>query len=265
MAINNFIPEVWSASVQTAFAANQVIIPTLTTSFAGEATRGNTVHIIGAVTPTIVDYKDEGRVITAEALADTNLDLLINNEKAFAVKVDDIDVVQAASNFDAWVSAAGRALAEDAESAVIAELVDNGTEISGAAAPTTGAAARKEVLKLRTAMSTAKVPANGRYLAVSPAYAELLLEGLSDVAAAGSDAELRNGVIGRLAGFTVVESPLMTGTGAIAYHEAMVAFVGQLDKIEAVRSANSFADVVRGLNVYGVKVVNAAAVQFVSY
>lgn len=264
MAIDNFIPEVWSASVQTAFAANQVIIPTLTTSFAGEATRGNTVHIIGAVTPTIVDYKAASRVINAEALSDTNLDLLIDNEKAFAVKVDDIDVVQAASNFDAWVAAAGRALAEDAESAVIAELVDGGTELS-TTVPTTGAEARAEVLKLRTAMSAAKVPANGRYLAVSPAYAELLLEGLSDAGFAGSDGELRNGVIGRLSGFTVVESPLMTGTGAIAYHSAMVAFVGQIDKIEAVRSANSFADVVRGLNVYGVKVVNGDAVQFVSY
>jgi hypothetical protein len=264
MAIDNFIPEVWSASVETAFAANQVIIPTLTTSYSGEATKGNTVHIIGAVTPTVVDYKLAGRTITAEALSDTNLDLLIDNEKAFAVKIDDIDAVQAAGSFDAWVSAAGAALAEDAEAAVIAEMVANGTEVS-TTKPATAAAALKEVIAIREALSAAKVPSSGRYLAVSPAYASLLLEALSNVGVAGNDGELRNGVLGRVAGFTVVESPLMTGTGAIAYHEAKVAFAGQLDKVEAIRDASSFADVVRGLNVYGTKVVNAAAVQFVSY
>ena len=264
MAIDNFIPEVWSASVETAFAANQVIIPTLNTSFSGEATKGNTVHIIGAVTPTIVDYKAAGHTITAEALSDSNVDLLINNEKAFAVKVDDIDAVQAAGSFDAWIAAAGAALAEDAESAVIAELVANGTEVS-TTKPATAAAALKEVLALRQAMSVAKVPANGRYLAVSPAYASLLLEGLSNASLAGSDSELRNGVLGSLSGFTVIESPLMTGTGAIAYHEAKVAFVGQIDKVEALRDSSSFSDVIRGLNVYGTKVINAAAVQFVSY
>jgi hypothetical protein len=50
MAIDNFIPEIWSAGVQESFFANQIVIPTLNTAFAGEARKGNTVHIINATT-----------------------------------------------------------------------------------------------------------------------------------------------------------------------------------------------------------------------
>ena len=111
MAIDNFIPEVWAAGVTQSFIANQVVIPTLNTQYSGEATRGNTVHIINATTPTITDYAAAGRSITAEALADTEVQLLINQERAFSVNVDDVDRVQAAGEFNAWTEAAGRALA----------------------------------------------------------------------------------------------------------------------------------------------------------
>jgi hypothetical protein len=264
MAISNFIPEVWSAAVQTAFAANQVVIPTLSTTYAGEARRGNVVKIVGAVTPSIVDYKAAGRVVSAEALSDTLVELLIDQEKAFSVKVDDIDAVQAAGSFDAWVAAAGAALAEDAESAVLAEMLANGTDIS-TSEPVDGAGAKAELLAIRTAMAANKVPSSDRYVAVSPEFAALLISGLSDAAAAGGDNELRNGQVIRLYGMTVVETPLLSGVSAVGYHGATVAFVQQIDTVEALRSETSFSDIVRGLSVYGTKVVRPEAVHFVSY
>lgn len=261
MAIDNFIPEIWAAGVTTAFTANQVVIPTLTATYSGEARKGNTVHIVGAVTPTIVDYKAAGRVINAEALADTEVTLLIDQEKAFSVNIDDVDAVQAAGTFDAWVTSAGRALGEDAESAVIAAMVADATDANAAAAAvTTGAEAKAALLKLRTTMSAAKVPSTGRYAVVSPAFADLLISGLSDAAQAGSAGELRNGLVTRLYGFDVLESALLEGTAAIGYHEAAVAFVSQIDKVEALRNPSKFADIVRGLNVYGTKVTLADAV-----
>lgn len=261
MAIDNFIPEIWAAGVTTAFTSNQVVIPTLTSTFAGEARKGNTVHIIGAVTPTIVDYKAAGRVINAEALADTEVTLLIDQEKAFSVNIDDVDAVQAAGTFDAWVTSAGRALGEDAEAAVLAAMVADATDAnSAAAAVATAADAKAALLKIRTTLTTAKVPAAGRYAVVSPAFADLLIAGLSDVAAAGADNELRNGQVARLYGMNVLESALLEGVAAIGYHEAAVAFVSQIDKVEALRNPSKFADIVRGLNVYGTKVTLADAV-----
>lgn len=264
MAIDNFIPEIWSAGVNSAFQSAQIVIPTLNTQYTGEATRGNTVHIVGAVTPTITDYAAAGRSITAEALADSGVDLLIDQESAFAFKVDDVDRAQAAGSFDAWTSAAGGALAEDAEAYVLAQMIANaGEDLSPAGAIDTADEALTALRAIRTQLSKNKVPAAGRFVAVNPAMADLLIGKLSDAAAAGTDAELRNGVVGNLYGLTVLETPLFaeeTKAVAVGYHGATVGFVSQIEETESLRSQSSFADIVRGLNVYGAKVVRADGV-----
>jgi len=266
MAIDNFIPEVWAAGVTQSFIANQVVIPTLNNAFTGDVVAGNKVHIINATTPTIVDYAGAGRTISAEALNDTEVLLDIDQEKAFSVNVDDVDRVQASSEFAPWVDSAGRALAEDAEDYLLDIMLNNSTDANaGGAGVTDGATALAAIRAIRKEMSAAKVPAAGRYLAVNPDMADLLLSGLSDVSVAGSGDELRNGEIARLFGFTVVESPLLQPGGvarptAIGYHEAMVGFVSQVQSLESLRNPTKFADIVRGLNVYGGKVIKSEAV-----
>lgn len=263
MAIDNFIPEIWAAGVTQSFMANQVVIPTLNTQFTGQVTRGNQVHIINATTPTIVDYKAAGRSITAEALNDTEVLLSIDQEKAFSVNVDDVDKVQASSDFAPWVDAAGKALAEDAESYVLAEMLAGATDANtGAVVIDTPAEARAAVRAVRKAMSNAKVPASDRFMVVNPDFADLLIDGLSDASVAGGTEELRNGQILRLYGFNILESALLdvAGPAAIGYHSGMVAFANQVNSLEALRNPTKFADIVRGLNVYGAKVIKSEAV-----
>tara|TARA_R110000782_G_scaffold96713_1_gene181294 strand:+ start:678 stop:1487 length:810 start_codon:yes stop_codon:yes gene_type:complete len=263
MAIDNFIPEIWSAGVTQSFIANQIVIPTLNTQYDGVATRGNTVHIINATTPTIVDYAAAGRTINAEALSDTEVQLLINQEKAFSVNVDDVDKVQAAGSFNAWTEAAGRALAEDAESFLIATMLAGATDgNSGAVVVDTPDEAKAALRAIRKLMVEAKVPSANRSCVVNPDFADLLLQGLSDVSAAGSSDELRNGVIARLYGMDILESPLVAGStaSAIGYHQDMVAFVNQIGSLESLRNPAKFSDIVRGLNVYGALVVKTEAV-----
>jgi hypothetical protein len=265
MAIDNFIPEVWAAGVTQSFLANQVVIPTLDNAFTGDITAGNKIHVINATTPTIADYSAT-RTITAEALNDTEVTLDIDQEKAFSVNVDDVDRVQASSEFAPWVDSAGKALAEDAENYLIDIMLNNSTQGNpGNVVVDTGAEALAAVRAIRKSMSSAKVPASGRYLLVNPDLADLLLSGLSDVSVAGSGDELRNGVIARLFGFTVVESALLQPGGAarptaIGYHESMVAFANQIQSLESLRNPTKFADIVRGLNVYGGKVLKEEAV-----
>jgi hypothetical protein len=265
MAIDNFIPEVWAAGVTQSFIANQVVIPTLNNAFTGDVVAGNKVHIINATTPTIADYSAT-RTITAEALADTEVLLEIDQEKAFSVNVDDVDRVQASSEFAPWVDSAGRALAEDAEEYLLNTVMLVGAQNANPDDVVVDSAedALTAVRTMRTLMGKAKVPAAGRYLVVSPDFADFLIQGLDDVSVAGQDSELRNGVIGRLYGFTVLESPLMdyegNTNGAIAYHESMVAFVNQIQSLESLRNPTKFADIVRGLNVYGGKVLKNEAV-----
>mgnify|MGYP001407166289 CR=1 FL=1 len=263
MAIDNFIPEIWSAGVTQSFIANQVVIPTLNTQYAGDATRGNTVHIINATTPTITDYAAAGRSITAEALADTEVQLLIDQEKAFSVNVDDVDAVQAAGTFNAWTDAAGRALAEDAEGYVLEQMFSGASDANtGSVVVDTAAEAKAAIRAIRKTMATNKVPSAGRFVVVNPDFADLLLQDLSDVSTAGSSAELRDGQILRLYGMDVIESALTgeTEPAAIGYHQDMVAFVNQIQDVESLRNQTKFADIVRGLNVYGAKVVKSEAV-----
>lgn len=267
MAIDNFIPEIWSAGVTTAFQKAQVIIPSLNTNYTGEARRGNTVHIIGATTPTIVDYAGASRTIDAEALSDTSVDLLIDQEKAFSFLVDDVDRVQAAGSFDAWTSAAGGALAEDAEAAVLAQMLSGaGTNLNtggSAVVIDTADEALAALRAIRTQLTKNKVAAAGRYVAVNPAFADLVVAGLGTNASGLGENELRNGVVARIYGLTVLETPLFaeaTKPVAVGYHDSAVAFVSQIDETESLRAQSSFSDIVRGLHVYGTKVVRSAGV-----
>lgn len=266
MAISNFIPSIWSAGVNTAFQAAQIVIPTLNTAYVGDAAKGNTVKVIGATTPTITDYKGAGRSITAEALTDSSVDLLINQEKAFSFLVDDVDKAQASGSFDAWTAAAGGALAEDAEAYAIAQMISGaGSNLNtggGAVTIDSGAKALAALRAIRTQLTKNKVPAADRYVAVNPAFADLVVAELGGNTNAG-DAELRNGVVAKVYGLTVLETPLFaeaTKAYAVGYHSSAVAFVGQIEATESLRAQTSFADIVRGLHVYGSKVVRSAGV-----
>jgi hypothetical protein len=270
MATDNFIPELWSAGVQTAYFANQIVVPTLNADYDGLASKGNTVHIINAVTPTTIDYKAAGRLIAPSALADTSVDLLIDQERAWALDMDDVDKVQAAGSFTAWTEGAGRSTAEDAEAYAIAQLLagaTNGQESSPVAVDTFEEA-KAALRKIRLVMANNKVPTAGRFVAVNPAFADLLLSGLSDVALAGGSNELRNGQVARLFGMDILETPAFvedTKPVAVGYHEKAAAFVSQIELVEALRNPAKIGDIVRGLNVYGSKVtLPAGVVKYVS-
>jgi cytochrome c-type biogenesis protein CcmE len=264
MAIDNFIPSIWSAALLESFKQSNVLIPTLNTQYEGDARVGNRVRITGIVTPDVQNYAD-GRTLNIDTLEDNQRSLYINQEKAIAFKVDDVDRVQAAGSFESVTTDAGRALAEDAEAFVIETMLDYGTS-AGTSSVDSASDAFDVVVALRKELSKNKVPAGQRYLAVSPEFAALLLsEGskLTSADAAGSAGELRNGVLGSLLGFTVFEHPQIEtdSAAAIAYHGPSVGYVGQIARVESGRMEASFADYIRALNVFGAKVLRDEAVQ----
>ena len=92
-----------------------------------------------------------------------------------------------------------------------------------------GGSAIDAVLAARAELTAAKVPAGGRYLAVSPEVETALLQSPDLVRFDGSgdspNQALREATVGRLFGFTVVSSPAITTKTAIAYHQDAFAFV----------------------------------------
>jgi hypothetical protein len=86
-------------------------------------------------------------------------------------------------------------------------------------------AAYAAVLVARERLTSNLVPLGRRWLACSPSFVTALLgdNRVSAVDASGSSTALRDAVVGRLHGFTVVESPSIDAGAAIAYHESAFA------------------------------------------
>ena len=272
MAIDNFIPEIWEPELETEFHANQIVIPTVRQSFTGILAAGNKVHITGAPDVSIQNYAST-RTLSTESLSDDGLDIDIDQEKAFSFYVDDIDEVQAAGSFEDYTTAAGQALSEDAETYLLNAMLSQSwsLNVTGDSPVTVNsyATAKTAMLNARKHLNRKKVPNVNRFAVVNPDFATYLIDGLSDVALAGGGEELRNGQIARIWGFTVLESPLLGAADGkprfVAYHSDAVGFVSQIQNLEALRATDRFADIVRGLNVYGGKVIRQHAVaSFVS-
>lgn len=266
MAITNYKPAIWHASLFENLHQNTFVISTLNREYEGDIVRGGeSVKITGFSQPTIGTYAG---TITRQALTDSTQSLLIDQKRYYAYLVDDVDKVQAAGSFDAVQRDAGLGLADVAEDYVLTSMIAGGTS-AGVTAVTTLAHADAAVVKIRTGLVKAKVPSTERYLAVNPEAAALLMDGsgsLFKANEAGSDDVIRNGVIGRYRGFTVIESPsaalLNTSKPVfVGYWGRAVAYADQLVQQRANPALDAFGDQIDGLHVYGSKVLRATAVQ----
>lgn len=268
MAVTNFIPEVWSAYILEQYLATNVFAALLDRKYEGEATKGNTVHIPGVVAPTVKDYKAAGRTTSADDISDTGVDLVIDQEKSIDFIVDDIDNAQA--NHDLlplYTEAAGDSLSADADKFIANMLVANATAMPWTSNPTTGDGAFDVFRDARKQLNKANVPDDGLRVAVVNAEMEGLLNGadskLTSYDTSGDTAGLRNATLGQLLRFRVLTSnnlPEMDSPQGVFFHLRAAAFVSQIDEMEGMRAQNKFADRVRGLHVYGGKVVKPTGV-----
>lgn len=265
MAFTHFIPELWSDLLMEAFTAETVFANLVNRQYEGLANKGNVVHIAGVVAPTVKDYKLAGRQTSADAVSDTGVDLLIDQEKAIDFLVDDIDRVQVAGSLEAYTSAGANALAADADKFLADLLVDEGTPLSGSA-PTKADEAFDLIAKALKELTKANVPNVGRVVVVNAEMAYWLRSSgskLTSVDTSGDPAGLRAGTIGNLLGARIVESnnlPDGDDEQFVAFHSSAAAYVSQVDTVEALRDQDSFSDRIRALHVYGGKVVRPTAV-----
>ncbi|MET9516395.1 P22 coat protein - protein 5 domain protein [Streptomyces sp. NPDC002994] len=273
MAITRFRPEVWSARLLVATRKALVYAgPNMVNrDYEGDIQEaGDTVRITSVSDPTIGTYTPNVTVITPEELTDAQRTLTVDQAKYFAFKVDDVDKRQAKGNvMPEAMSRAAYKLA-DVQDQYVAGLYTgiqaaNVIGTTGAPVNTFTAATDaydKVLVPLRTRLSKANVPKEGRFVVVSPEFhASLLLDGrFIKINESGSDQGLRNGMVGRAAGFDILESnnvPVPTGDiqVIIAGTNAAISFAEQINKTEAYRPESGFSDAVKGLALYGAKLI----------
>ena len=277
MAITTFIPELWTARLMYALEKSHVATNLVNRDYEGQITnQGDSVHIntIGAIT--VSNYTRNTDMTAPETLTTTDQTLVIDQAKSFNFQVDDVDKAQAAGDLvDTAMGRAGYALADVADAyllGIIAAGADTNNVIGTKAAPIdlTSSNIYENIVKLRTLMDKANVPATGRSIVIPPeAYALLLLDDrfvkASDSGTA--NAALLNGEVGRVAGFQVFMSNNVVtaadgGAGSETYYQitaqvrSATTYAEQIVKTEAYRMEKRFADGVKGLHVYGAKVTD---------
>lgn len=265
MAITNFIPEVWSASILEALRA-KLVFPSLCNRDYEGAVReaGDTVHITGYDDVTVKKYTS-GTNITVDAVTDANKGTLtIDQSDYFAFKVNDLDKVQAKADLTGnFTNSAAYNMALNVEKYISGLMDKAATAPAKTISVTTPSDAYLAVVEARKQLDKQNVPTEGRWIVVSPDFYALLLQDSRFIE--GTEAghnTLLNGVVGSVSGFTVVESnnvPTVSGKPSkqsiIAGTNAATTFAQQVNKVEAMRMQDDFADMVRGLDLYGGLVV----------
>lgn len=263
MAISNFIPTVWSENLYSQLDKQYIAAKNCNREFEGDITeQGAVVNIIGVGEINVFNYTKDTNMSEPQVLSDTLRSLTIDQAKAFNFQIDDIDRAQCTPKLmDEAMKVAASALANEADK-YIYSLYIHAEDI----VPNTNATEDTiidNIIEARTKLFKHNVTnASDIIVEVSPAVAELILKAKIDLATDNVDA-LENGCIGSVAGCKIfVSNNIAKETnGDTTYHKCLVrtkrsiAFAEQLSEIVAYRPEKRFADAVKGLHLYGAKVV----------
>jgi hypothetical protein len=141
------------------------------------------------------------------------------------------------------------------------------------------------VNRMARLLNQQQVDTQDRWLVIDPVFMELLGDENSKLMNAdyGGAGKLQNGlVLNNLAGFRVYVSSNLpsVGTGPatsgsanqnsnygaiVGGHSSAVATASQINKVESYRDPDSFADIVRGMQMYGRKILRPEAIVTAKY
>lgn len=275
MALDNFIPIVWSARLLANLHKNLVYgqAGVVNRDYEGEISDvGDSVRINAIGPVTVGTYTKNTDMGAAETLTDAQTSLLVDQAKYFNFQIDDIDRAQQKPKvMDGAMREAAYALADTLDQYIAALYSDaSASNLYGTTSvPKTIAAATdayEYLVELGVLLDQSNVPSQGRWCVVPPWYHGLLLKDDRFVGTGSAQAQsaLANGMIGEAAGFSILKSNNVKYTGAADYKimagtSAAITLAEQISKVEAYRPQLRFADAVKGLHLYGAKVVRPAA------
>lgn len=262
MAISNFIPTVWSETLSKALEKQYIAVKNCNRAFEGEIKgMGDRVKINSIGTVKVFDYTKNIDMSAPATLDDTSMTLTISRAKAFNFQIDDVDKTQSKNNLlQAAMREAANAIADDAD-AYIYGLYNEATAsntITKASITYNDIidiliSAREKLLSNNVNSNTETV------LEVSPAIAALILKAKILQSTDNEDA-ITNGYLGSFVGFDIYVSNniLKDSSGnykCFARTKRAIAYADQLNMVEAYRPEKRFADAVKGLHLYGAKVI----------
>ena len=264
----NFIPEVFSKLLQAKFYKKSILPEISNTDYEGEISgQGDKVVIRTVPAVTINNYAG---TITTQELTTAKVEMLIDKAKYYSFKVDDVLAAQADINLLEGAStdaAEGMRIAVETE--VLAGAITGATTI-GSQTTITASNILTNILTMSKQLDELNIPEEGRFIVLSPEFISLLKQSELRQAYLTGDgtSPLRNGLVGMVDRFKVFQSNMVytAASGAdsgythvLAGHPKALSFASQFTNTENVRMESTFGDQVRGLKVYGSKVVTPDA------
>ncbi len=271
----DFIPTVWASRLLVALEGSLVYgqSKVVNRDYEGDIREaGNTVKIASISDVAIGDYVKNSDIDDPAVLTDTEQTLSIDQAKYFNFYVDRIDraqqnvnVLDHAMRRSAWKlrDAADTFIATTMDAAVLGA---NTIGTTGTPRVPTKDDAYEYLVDLGTMLDESNTPIEGRFVIVPAWFHGLLLKDDRFVNAGSmrSDRRLANGAVGEAAGFDILKSnnvPNDAGTKfkIIAGHAVATSYVEQILDLHTFKPEKRFGDAVKGLHVYGAKVVEPNA------
>jgi len=289
-----FLPKVYSKQVLNFFRKASVAEAITNTDYAGEISNfGDSVRIIKEPEITVNNY-ERGGTVTQTKLTDQEVTLVVDIANAFKFIVDDIETQMSHVNFrDVATSSAAYALRDAFDAGVIISMFsgvsssspdhvmgsDNATDLASGTFDGTGnldiGFGSNEhdpidvMAKMARLLDEQNVPEEGRWFLANPEFYEILVQSSSKLLSVDFNAgqgSIRNGLVssGKLRGFDMYKTNNIAATSnaagqCVAGHMSAVATAQTITSTEVLRDPDSFGDIVRGLHVYGAKVLRPEA------
>jgi hypothetical protein len=276
MGLENFNPKIWSAKLFVRLRKALVYGNIINKDYEGEISQfGDTVHIneIGPIT--VSDYTKYG-ALSWQALTSAQKTLIIDQAKSFSFAVDDIDTAQMKPKImnDAMGEAA-YAVADEVDQ-FIASLYSQAAVVGSAGtvgtSTTSLAVSSGNVIETISYasryLSEANVPEALRWIVISPwVHQKLLLAEVGGVSATAvpkvTTQDAIPGFVGEALGFKIYVSNNVSNDGTqyriMAGVKNAISYAGQISKVKAVEREDYFDQGIKGLYLYGGKVVRPNA------
>lgn len=264
-AYTAFIPEIWSQKLNNMLTKNCVMLQCVNRNYEGEIkNQGDRVKII---TPAEVSISTlDTDTLSYSELTPTEKDLIIDQKKFFAFKINDVAQAQANTDImEAHLQNAKKAIEEVQDTYLLGQhsYVDS-TNIVGGTTPITldKSTIYSHFVELALKLKNSDALSNNQkpWVVINPTIESYLLQSTEFISAYNvADETLREGAIGRIAGMDVLVSTNLTATSNYYYVLAgtneSITFASQLSKVESLRDKDSFSDLVRDLYLYGAKTI----------
>lgn len=264
MSVASFKPTLWEGALLHNFHSISTADAVCTKP---SDIKGNKVTFNRVGAGTIKDYTGS---VAWDEITTTPIEMTFDKKKYFAFSLDDCDKVQLKSDVM-------RATTQE-HASVLAETYDKDfyATLSADAKSTNkiGSTSSKKkvtpaniydyIVDLGTMLSQNKVPRTERFVTVDAAILGLLSK---DKRFTANPSVLVNGIVSGqiINGMQVIATEEKPTGIIIAHHKSAIGAAKQLDEMEAMRLQTAFADGIRGLCMYGSKVLRSEAIAVLYY